>query len=199
MPAGQTKSARRRECQWGSASFWKSLQGNSKVLTGEVEGPYGGHRKSLQGTRPVPTGNAACPLHVALAYVANEKRDEDCYPSDSYLAELTHFNNSAVRKSRNRLRANRIIDWISGGMSRQGGNVSNRYGFLFPHLKMMSKRERYQPMKDNPTLSPGVPTPLGGVPYATSERTLRLQVATNTERTLKKTEASGISVGQKSG
>ena len=127
---------------------------------------------------------------VALAYVANEKRDEDCYPSDAYLAELTHFKNSAVRNARNRLRSRKIIDWISGGMGRQGGNISNRYKFLFPHLKMPSKRDRYQPLNGLPTPSPTVPTPADGVPYAASGRTPRQQMATNTEAFPKGTSES---------
>ena len=127
---------------------------------------------------------------VALAYVANEKRDEDCYPSDGYLTELTHLSGATVRNARNKLRSRKIIDWISGGKGRQGGNISNRYRFLFPHLKMLSKRDRYQPLDGPPTLSPSVPTPADSVPYATSERTLRQQVATNTEETPKKTSES---------
>ena len=69
---------------------------------------------------------------VALAYVANEKRDEDCYPSDRYLKLLTHLGDRTIRSARNNLRSRKIIDWVSGGMGRQGGNISNRYRFLFP-------------------------------------------------------------------
>ena len=127
---------------------------------------------------------------VALAYVANEKRDEDCFPSDGWLAGLTHLSGATVRNARNKLRSRKIIDWISGGLGRQGGNISNRYRFLFPHCKMPSKRDRYQPLDGSPTPSPSVPTPSPSVPCATSKRTLRRQIATNTEGTPKRTSES---------
>ena len=127
---------------------------------------------------------------VALAYVANEKRDEDCFPSDGCLSDMTHLSGATVRSARNKLRSRKIIDWISGGKGRQGGNISNRYKFLFPHCRMPSKRDRYQPLDAPPTLSPSVPTPADSVPYATSERTLRRQMATNTEGTPNRTSES---------
>ena len=127
---------------------------------------------------------------VALAYVANEKRDEDCFPSDGWLAGLTHLSGATVRNARNKLRSCKIIDWISGGFGRQGGNISNRYRFLFPHCKMPSKRDRYQSLDGSPTPSPSVPTPADIVPCATSKHTLRQQIATNTERTPNRTSES---------
>ena len=125
---------------------------------------------------------------VALAYVANEKREEDCYPSDRYLKLLTHLGDRTIRSARNSLRSRKVIDWISGGMSRQGGNVSNRYRFLFPYLKMPSQRERYQPLAmTRPTAPAAVPTAPAAVPYGTSRRTHRQELPTNTKGTLKKT------------
>ena len=120
---------------------------------------------------------------VALSYVANEQCEEKCFPADAYLSKLTHYNVSAVRKSRDRLRANKVIDWVSGGKNRQGGNISNRYKFLFPHQKMLSRREMYQPMEDTPTLP-------GRVPYTPRESTLHSQEATNSERTPNRTSES---------
>ena len=123
---------------------------------------------------------------VALAYVANEKREEDCYPSDRYLKLLTHLGDRTIRSARNSLRSRKIIDWISGGMSRQGGNVSNRYRFLFPYLKMPSQRERYQPLAmTRPTAPAAVPTAPAAVPYGGNRRTLRQEPPTNTEETPK--------------
>ena len=90
-PLGAPRFVRLFYCkaQWMSMGIREFLE----ISTGKLKSPYRGSRKSLRGTSKIPTGDAACPLHVALAYVANEKRDEDCYPSDSYLAELTHFDN----------------------------------------------------------------------------------------------------------
>ena len=129
---------------------------------------------------------------VALAYVANEKRNEDCYPSDSYLKLLTHLGDRTIRSARNNLRSRKIIDWVSGGMGRQGGNTSNRYMFLFPHLKMSSRRERYQQLAEPPTAQVAVPTAPAAVPYGTSCRTLRHQLPTNSERTRNRTSESNI-------
>ena len=127
---------------------------------------------------------------VALAYVANEKRDEDCFPSDSYLKLLTHLGDRTIRLARNNLRSRKIIDWISGGMGRQGGNISNRYRFLFPHLKMPTQRERYQQLGEPPTAQVAVPTAPDAVPSGKDCRTLRQQLPTNTEGTPKKTSES---------
>ena len=118
---------------------------------------------------------------VALAYVANEKRDEDCYPSDRYLKLLTHLGDRTIRLARNNLRSRKIIDWVSGGMGRQGGNISNRYRFLFPHLKMPTQRERYQQLGEPPTAQVAVPTASAAVPSGKDCRTLRQQLPTNTE------------------
>lgn len=127
---------------------------------------------------------------VALAYVANEKRDEDCYPSDRYLKLLTHLGDRTIRSARNNLRSRKIIDWISGGMGRQGGNISNRYRFLFPHLKMPTQRERYQQLGEPPTAQVAVPTASDAVPYGKDCRTLRQQLPTNTEGIPKRTSES---------
>ena len=127
---------------------------------------------------------------VALAYVANEKRDEDCFPSDSYLKLLTHLGDRTIRMARNNLRSRKIIDWISGGMGRQGGNISNRYRFLFPHLKMPTQRERYQQLSEPPTAQVAVPTAPDAVPSGKDCRTLRQQLPTNTEGTPKRTSES---------
>ena len=127
---------------------------------------------------------------VALAYVANEKRDEDCFPSDSYLKLLTHLGDRTIRLARNNLRSRKIIDWISGGMGRQGGNISNRYRFLFPHCKMPTQRERYQQLGEPPTAQVAVPTAPDAVPYGKDCRTLRQQLPTNTEGTPKRTSES---------
>ena len=134
---------------------------------------------------------------VALAYVANEKRDEDCFPSDRYLRLLTHLGDKTIRTARNNLRKRKVINWISGGLGRQGGNVSNRYKFLFPHLKMPSQRDRYQPVEtppvievDSPTVTATAPTVTATAPYGQSDRTLRSQQPTNTEITTKKTSES---------
>ena len=127
---------------------------------------------------------------VALAYVANEKRDEDCFPSDSHLKRMTHLGVRTIRLARNNLRSRKIIDWVSGGMSRQGGNVSNRYRFLFPHCKMLSRYERYQQLGEPPTAPVAVPTASDAVPYGMGCRTLRQQLPTNTEGTRNRTSES---------
>ena len=127
---------------------------------------------------------------VALAYVANEKRDEDCYPSDRYLKLLTHLGDRTIRSARNNLRSRKIIDWVSGGMGRQGGNISNRYRFLFPHLKMPTQRERYQQLGEPPTAQVAVPTAPDAVPSGMDCRTLRQQLPTNTEGIPKRTSES---------
>lgn len=127
---------------------------------------------------------------VALSYVANEKRDEDCYPSDRYLKLLTHLGDRTIRLARNSLRSRKIIDWVSGGMGRQGGNISNRYRFLFPHLKMPTQRERYQQLGEPPTAQVAVPTAPDAVPSGKDCRTLRQQLPTNTEGTPKRTSES---------
>lgn len=90
---------------------------------------------------------------LALAYTANEERGECCFPSDPTLSRLTHFTERAVRKAREKLRARKIITWESGGKSREGGNTSNRYTFLFPHKRMPTRNERYKPMDESPRLS----------------------------------------------
>ena len=124
---------------------------------------------------------------VALSYVANEKRDEDCFPSDSYLKLLTHLGDRTIRLARNTLRSRKIIDWVSGGMGRQGGNISNRYKFLFPHCKMPTQRERYQQLGEPPTAQVAVPTAPDAVPSGKDCRTLRQQLPTNTEGTPNRT------------
>lgn len=102
---------------------------------------------------------------LALAYTANEERGECCFPSDPTLSRLTHFTERAVRKAREKLRARKIITWESGGKSREGGNTSNRYTFLFPHKRMPTRNERYKSMDESPRLSvtapaaPAVPAP----------------------------------------
>ena len=127
---------------------------------------------------------------VALSYVANEKRDEDCYPSDRYLKLLTHLGDRTIRSARNNLRSRKIIDWVSGGMGRQGGNISNRYRFLFPHLKMPTQRERYQQLGEPPTAQVAVPMAPDAVPSGKDCRTLRQQLPTNTEGIPKRTSES---------
>ena len=107
---------------------------------------------------------------IALAYCANERNDENCYPSDSYLEQLTHFTPTAIRNARRRLKEKNIINWISGGSNREYGNISNRYQFLFPLKKLESKRERYQQLSTCPPSLPASPTPpptaRGAVPPA---------------------------------
>ena len=127
---------------------------------------------------------------VALAYVANEKRNEDCFPADSHLKLLTHLGDRTIRLARNNLRSRKIIDWVSGGKGRQGGNISNRYKFLFPHCKMPTQRERYQQLAEPPTALVAVPTASDAVPYGTGCRTLRQQLPTNTEGTRNRTSES---------
>lgn len=127
---------------------------------------------------------------VALSYVANEKRDEDCFPSDRYLKLLTHLGDRTIRSARNNLRSRKVIDWVSGGMGRQGGNISNRYRFLFPHLKMPTQRERYQQLGEPPTAQVAVLTAPDAVPSGKDCRTLRQQLPTNTEGTPKRTSES---------
>lgn len=90
---------------------------------------------------------------LALAYTANEERGECCFPSDPTLSRLTHFTERAVRKAREKLRARKIITWESGGKSREGGNTSNRYTFLFPHKRMPTRNERYKSMDESARLS----------------------------------------------
>ena len=124
---------------------------------------------------------------VALAYAANEKRDEDCFPSYGFLAQMSHFRESAVSNACKRLRGLKIIDWTSGGKGRQGGNVSNKYRFLFPLCKMLSRRERYQQLGEPPTPPQGVPTPTERVPYTARKGTLPRQEVSNTEGTLNRT------------
>lgn len=94
---------------------------------------------------------------LALAYTANEERGECCFPSDPTLSRLTHFTERAVRKAREKLRARKIITWESGGKSREGGNTSNRYTFLFPHKRMPTRNERYKSMDESPRLSVTAP------------------------------------------
>lgn len=94
---------------------------------------------------------------LALAYTANEERGECCFPSDPTLSRLTHFTERAVRKAREKLRARKIITWESGGKSREGGNTSNRYTFLFPHKRMPTRNERYKSMDESPRLSVAAP------------------------------------------
>ena len=127
---------------------------------------------------------------VALAYIANEKRDEACFPADSYLKLMTHLGERTIRLARNTLRSRKIIDWVSGGMGRQGGNISNRYKFLFPHCKMPTQRERYQQLGETPTAQVAVPTAPVAVPYGKDCRTLRHQLPTNTEGTPNRTSES---------
>ena len=127
---------------------------------------------------------------VALAYVANEKQGEVCFPSQSYLSKMSHFSESIVGNACNRLRELKIIDWISGGKSRQGGNINNRYRFLFPHCKMQSRRERYQQLGEPPTPPEREPTPPDGEPYPVREGTLPRQEGSNTEGTPKRTSES---------
>ena len=127
---------------------------------------------------------------VALAYIANEKRDEECFPSHGYLAEMSHFGDSAVGDACKRLRDLKIIDWVSGGKGRQGGNISNKYRFLFPHCKMLSRRERYQQFGEPPTPPERVPTPPEGEPYPVREGSVPRQEGSNTEGTPKRTSES---------
>ena len=84
-------------------------------------------------------------------------RGECCFPSDPTLSRLTHFTERAVRKAREKLRARKIITWESGGKSREGGNTSNRYTFLFPHKRMPTRNERYKSMDESPRLSVTAP------------------------------------------
>ena len=153
---------------------------------------------------------------IALAYVANGEKGEACYPSASYLESLTHFKAGAIGGACARLKKYKLIDWISGGNKKPGGNVANVYKFLFPLEKIKSRRERYEslatqdatpvpiPPKETPTPPDAVPTSANGiptprdeeptppreVPYPTSCGTLPHEVGTNTERILKVTSES---------
>lgn len=144
---------------------------------------------------------------IALAYVANGKKDDACYPSGSYLESLTHFKAGAISNACNRLKACKLIDWVSGGNAKPGGNVSNFYKFLFPHEKLKSRHERYQSLatqgavpvsappkkrlesapteptspRAEPTPPREVPTTPNEVPYLTTCGTLSHHVRTNTE------------------
>ena len=112
---------------------------------------------------------------LALAYVANEKNNEACYPSDFYLERLTHISNRNIRYARKRLEALKVIKWETGGKGRQGGNISNQYRFLFPHCKMPTHCERYQQLGEPPTARIAVPygkdcrTLRQGLPYPTAK------------------------------
>lgn len=78
----------------------------------------------------------------ALAYSANEKNNEACYPSLARLAELTHLSGSTVERACKDLRAMNAISWKRGGRF-DGLNIANIYTFVFPHTKMLSQSERY--------------------------------------------------------
>lgn len=131
---------------------------------------------------------SAMSVLIALAYVANEKKNELCFPSDKYLSRLTHFRERTINSARNRLRSRKIIDWISGKKEKKGlgGNESNRYWFLFDHRKMTSQRESYQQLSTPPTALDSAPTALDSVPYGKNCRTLRKELPPNTEITRKK-------------
>ena len=80
---------------------------------------------------------------LALAYVANEKDGEKCFPSDEYLAKLTHFSTKTMTRSRQLLKDLAIISWENRVFN--GRKTTNYYKFLFPFVKMCSCRETYQP------------------------------------------------------
>ena len=132
---------------------------------------------------------------IALAYVANGEKGEACYPSASYLESLTHFKSGAIGGACARLKKYKLIDWISGGNKKPGGNVANVYKFLFPLEKIKSRRERYESLATQdatpvPIPPKETPTPPREVPYPMSCGTLPHEVGTNTERILKITSES---------
>jgi len=79
----------------------------------------------------------------ALAYSANEKNHEKCYPSGATLAKMTHFSDRAVDHACQALRDMNVIDWVSGGQV-DGINLANDYTFKFPLVKMKTRTERYE-------------------------------------------------------
>lgn len=117
----------------------------------------------------------------ALAYCANQKENERCFPSDAFLSKLTHLGDKTVERARKALRDKHgAIIWEKGG--RKGGsNVSNRYRFLFPLVTMKSAYESYETVTATPpavTLTP---------PIRQSDPTLPSERRSNTEATLKTT------------
>ena len=89
---------------------------------------------------------------VALAYVANEKNNELCFPSDRHLSRLTHMTNRTVTAKRQQLKKLGLVEWDSGfGGSDFPRSSSNRYRFLFPHCKL---RPQYQPLTAPPAPDP---------------------------------------------
>jgi len=78
----------------------------------------------------------------ALAYSANEKNDEACYPSLATIARLAHVTDRTATAACKALRDMGAIKWDSGGQS-GGLNVANTYKFLFPQMKMPSRKEQY--------------------------------------------------------
>jgi len=105
----------------------------------------------------------------ALAYCANQKEGERCFPSDAYLSQLTHLGDKTVERARKALRdKHKAIIWEKGG-KKGGNNVTNRYRFLFPIVKMKSAYEDYETVTETPptvTLTPPLrqsdPTPPSG-------------------------------------
>ncbi|MCQ2388527.1 MAG: hypothetical protein MJ138_02320 [Kiritimatiellae bacterium] len=89
---------------------------------------------------------------VALAYVANEKNNELCFPSDRHLSKLTHMANRTVTAKRQQLKKLGLVEWDSGfGGANFPRSSSNHYRFLFPHRKL---HPRYQPLTAPPAPDP---------------------------------------------
>jgi len=78
----------------------------------------------------------------ALAYHANEETEE-CHPSNATLAREVHTSANTVGTACKALKKMGAIDWVKGGQF-EGVNVANVYTFLFPRMKMPTKRERYE-------------------------------------------------------
>jgi len=102
----------------------------------------------------------------ALAFSANEKNHEKCYPSGATLAKMTHFSDRAVDLACQALRDMNVIDWVSGGQV-DGINLANDYTFKFPLVKMKTRRERYAEVASQR----GMGQPLGTAPDAPQYRT----------------------------
>jgi len=88
----------------------------------------------------------------ALAFVANANDGERCFPSEAYIASLTHDSLSTVKRALGKLKEKGIVDWVQGG-NVAGRNLANTYRFLFPLVGMGSGRTRYERLKEPPKVS----------------------------------------------
>ena len=146
---------------------------------------------------------------ICLAKFANNGTLET-FPSDSKVAQYSHFAPSAVLNARKALKKIGAIDWVPGGKTRDGGLISNHYVFPFYKPSKQDRGaaqqsagvERYESLStdsvdkyktnastafanevstDAPTPPRGGPTPSGDDPHPSTRGDPPLHEVSNTE------------------